>query len=388
MMIWMQAAQFLCVFIATVFVGALGWGLRRRKSAPFTEQPMVSVLVAARDEAENLPSLLAGLERQDYPSEKSEFIIIDDASSDGTAETAERWARKDRRFRVVHLEDDAVLGIGPKKRALAAGIRISRGEILITTDADSLVSPRWIREMISLFSADTGAVCGRVRYHREDGFFARLAAFEGTLQTVLNAGVIGIGGALSCCGANFAYRRSAFEDAGGFESAGNVFSGDDDLLLQRIRSRGWKIRFCDHAESVVRTSAPKHFGVYYQRKRRHLSVGRRYAAHWIALAAAIYIGCASTLALGLCKLAGYDTGNLFLGWWGIFCAAVWWVYWRGVKRLGEKPEWLMSAAAVLLFPLYFVLLQPLTLFAPPAWKGRKSAGNSIESRKERVAAVS
>jgi cellulose synthase/poly-beta-1,6-N-acetylglucosamine synthase-like glycosyltransferase len=388
MVIWMQVVQFLCLFIGTVFVGALWWGLRRRKSAMISAQPPVSVLVAARDEKDNLPRLLACLEKQDYhPAEKCEFIIIDDASSDGSAEIADCWARRDQRFRVIRLEDAAVRRLGPKKRALAAGIRSSRGEILITTDADSLVPPRWLSEMISHFSAETGAVCGRVRYDRAEGFFGRLASFECTAQTLLNAGVIGIGGALSCAGANFAYRRCAFEDAGGFESGGNAFSGDDDLLLQRIRSRGWKIRFCAHPDAVVRTAAPKDFNSYFQRKRRHLSVGRKYAAHWIALAAAVYIGCASTLALGILRLVGYETGNLFLGWWGVFGSAVWWVYRSGARRIGEKPAWPALWIAVFLFPIYFVLLQPLTLLAPPAWKGRKFDKNRIDSREERVAAI-
>lgn len=338
-------------------------------------RPRVSVLVAARNEVNDLPRCLASLQAQDYPEELCEFIIVDDASTDGTAEVIRQWAAQDNRFHPIYLEDTEDRLLGPKKRALAAGIAASKGEIIFTTDADCRAPQKWISTVVSHFGEKINAVCGPVRYEKLRSWWEKLSAFEGLTNSILNAAVIGLGGALSCAGANFAYRREAFIGAGGYDYGERSFSGDDDLLLQRFCATGaQKARYCFHPEARVLTCGPEDRQSYWRRKRRHLSAGKKYAAIWIILAGIIYVGFFLTILLGILRIMGLYHSNLFLLGWGIVSAALLAVFQRGVNRLGERGWFWWSFVASVLFPIIFVLIHPLTLLSSPEWKGRVSSG--------------
>jgi len=346
--------------------------LNRRNLTRSDGIPVVSVVIAARNEVSVIGQLLESLINQDYAAERSEFIIIDDGSNDGTAEVVGEYIKKDSRFRLITLADDPTRSMGPKKRALSAGIEVSQGEIIITTDADCEVQPGWIRSMVSLFSDDVQAVCGRVRFRRSRGFWGKLAAFESIVNAILNASVIKTGGALSCAGANFAYRRSIFTSVGGYDKSRKSVSGDDDLLLQKIKSKKGAIRFNNASDSVVSTSGPANAEQYWSRKRRHLSAGRRYAWYWILLAGIIYTGFVLTLILILADILGMNQTPDQLPVWLIYTFSLYLVFLKGLIYLDERKWYFWGFIASLLFPLIFTIIQPLTLLPAPSWKGRKS----------------
>lgn len=366
----LEIIQAIGLGVGLVFVLLLFWGLRTRRRALSTAQPSVSVLVAARNEEANLPRLLESLTAQDYPSDHCEFIIVDDASADRTSQIVADWSGRDPRFMLLKLAESERRTIGPKKRALSAGLGISRGDIIMITDADCTAPPTWISEIVHRFDADTDAVCGLIRFHPHPSFWSRLAAFESAVNAILNAAVIGLGGALSCAGANFAYRREAFQKAGGFDADRRSFSGDDDLLLQRMKTQGLKIRFCNSPEAVIETAAPQDRQSYWRRKRRHLSAGSRYAVHWLILAALAYLGCLACVILGIFSILGYVTTFGFLWLWFTFSAALLAFFLWGSFRLALPRYRLWAIPGALSFPLIFALLQPLTLLPAPAWKGR------------------
>ena len=366
----LEIIQAIGLGVGLVFVLLLFWGLHTRRRALSTAQPSVSVLVAARNEEDGLPRLLESLSGQDYPSDLCEFVIVDDASTDRTSEIIADWSRRDPRFKLMRLAEPERRTIGPKKRALSAGLEISRGEIILVTDADCTAPPSWIHEMVRRFDGATDAVCGLIRFHPHPSFWSRLAAFEGAVNAILNAAVIGLGGALSCAGANFAYRREAFKRAGGFDADRKSFSGDDDLLLQRMKARGLKIRFCGSPEAMIKTAAPQDGKSYLRRKRRHLSAGSRYAWHWRILAVLAYLGCLSSVILGISAMLGYIGTMGFLWLWLVFSAALLAFFLWGSFRLRLTRFRLWAISGAISFPVIFAILQPLTLLPAPAWKGR------------------
>ncbi|MCX6641001.1 MAG: glycosyltransferase [bacterium] len=367
-----ETLQLVCIAGTIGFCVALYWGLRRKNIRREPGDKKISVLIAARNEAEGLASCLQSLADQDYPEELSEFIIIDDDSNDATAAIAQEWVKKDNRFFLLHLDNDAQRLVGPKKRALLAGLKISSGEIIFTTDADCLTPRNWISGMISCFGEKTTAVCGLIRFKQTDGFWGNLAAFEGLINAILNAAVIGAGGALSCFGANLVYRRADFFAVGGYDRGSKSLSGDDDLLLQRFHRGGKKLCFCCDPQLAVETRGPIGCGAYLARKRRHLSAGRKYEIHWIALAAMIYIGSFLTVLLAVVKLSGVYSGYLFLIGWALLSAALLLVFIKGSKRLEASGYFAWALVAALFFPLIFSLIHPLSLLPAPSWRGRKN----------------
>ena len=209
-------------------------------------QPMVSVVIAARNEEKTLPELLEDLKKQTYPPELCEFIVVDDHSEDRTADCVRSVSKEDDRFRLVEAKTGQS-GHSAKKHALLCGIKDSRGEIILTTDADCRVLPTWMESMVSYFQPDVGMVIGFSRLNtdgRSMTLLEQLQALDFLSLMSAAQGSANLGFPLAASGQNLAYRKSAFDDAGGFEDIGHRVSGDDVLLLQRFRKHtSWAVRF-------------------------------------------------------------------------------------------------------------------------------------------------
>ncbi len=101
--------------------------------------PMVSIIVAARDEARGVGAAVGSLLAQEYP--RLEVVAVDDRSADGTGEILDRLAAGDPRLRVMHVRELPPGWLG-KNHALAAGAAAASGEWLLFTDGDVVMAPR------------------------------------------------------------------------------------------------------------------------------------------------------------------------------------------------------------------------------------------------------
>jgi glycosyltransferase involved in cell wall biosynthesis len=209
----------------------------------------VSVIIPARDAGGTIGATLAGLERQDFDGE-FEVIVVDDQSTDDTAEIAER-----------SLCVRAVLrtpGVGPG-RARNAGAAAARGELLAFLDADCQPSPAWLAAgAAALGSADL--VQGFVRPHPSE----RIGAFDRTLWITRPTGLYE--------SANLFVRRSLFERLGGFESwlqprEGKEL-GEDVWFGWRARRAGARTGFCDEALAYHAVFPRRASGLFAEQRRR------------------------------------------------------------------------------------------------------------------------
>ncbi|MGH9713163.1 MAG: glycosyltransferase [Candidatus Acidiferrales bacterium] len=129
------------------------------------ECPSVSVIFAARDEAEKLPGALEKLLALDYP--RYEVVAVNDRSEDGTQEILENAARSDPRLKVVHLSSLPAGWLG-KPHALQQAYEHASGDWIVFTDADVHFSPDLLRRTVALAQAerwDHMTLLGRVEMH-------------------------------------------------------------------------------------------------------------------------------------------------------------------------------------------------------------------------------
>ena len=124
------------------------------------ELPTVSILVAARNEENNILSCLESLDNLEYPENKLEIIIVDDASADNTLNIVSDFIHGKQKFRVIYLQTNEVAKLKGKVRAMAEGIKIATGEIILTTDADCVVNPIWAKTIASYYIEGVGVVNG------------------------------------------------------------------------------------------------------------------------------------------------------------------------------------------------------------------------------------
>lgn len=284
---------FLCA-VYLLLIAAFSLGLfRKYRLRPGCDRGLsVSVIVPARNETGNVDACLRALVAQTYPSEQVEIIVVDDRSTDGTADRVADWARRSAHIRCVAVAERYCEC--PKKNALWHGIAQSRGEIVFTTDADCRPGPRWIASTLAHFAPEVGMVIGHAPLLRNERALSGLLSLQALIVSTLAAGSAGIGFPLTCSGRNLAYRRKTFDAVDGFAEIGHIVGGDDVLLMRQVAQKSaWKIRF--NADAFVPSAAHADNLIY--RQARYQSKAIHSGVPVLILAVAVYIFHAVLLTL-------------------------------------------------------------------------------------------
>lgn len=194
----------------------------------------VSVIIPARNEAENIQACLFSIIQQDYPTELFEIIVIDDYSTDQTAVIVSSFRAKN--IKLLRLADAPKQTQNSyKKAALEWGISQADGYLIVTTDADCIAERGWLKHLVS-YHETTGKtlIAAPVVFHRDRHLLAQFQALD-YMGMMLMTGAGIKGGFLSMSnGANLAYRKQLFHQVNGFENINQLASGDDLLLVQKI----------------------------------------------------------------------------------------------------------------------------------------------------------
>lgn len=235
-MIWLLVPLFVFVSYHIFLVVMLSVGLRRsREPVLVPERPSVSVVIPAHNEEEALGRTLESLSQQTYEGEV-EFVIVNDRSEDATRDIIESFVGRDSRFRLVDVERPGER-FAPKVNAVNTGIERSKGEIILTSDADCRYPENWVTAMASHFAGDVAMVIGYVESSRKGDRLTPVQRFESidwlSLMLVSKA-LTHFGWKFASSANNQGYRRSAFDAIGGFGAGGRAPSGDEDLLVQRM----------------------------------------------------------------------------------------------------------------------------------------------------------
>ena len=221
------------IYLAFILFIIAGLFRHNEQSIISTDQtPVVSVVIAARNEEKNLPDLIQDLVHQEYPLDRLEVIIIDDKSTDSTAKILREAAESFAVIKYIRVEKLSTK-MTPKKHALTLGIEMAKGDVILTTDADCRLGKLWVSSMAySVIQQDSISI----GYSKVAGelFFERIQMLDFLGIITANAGAGGWGHFWSGTGQNLAYKKSDFEAIGGFEPVKDKISGDDMYLVQSI----------------------------------------------------------------------------------------------------------------------------------------------------------
>jgi cellulose synthase/poly-beta-1,6-N-acetylglucosamine synthase-like glycosyltransferase len=271
-----------CVLVQIGYAAYYFWPFATRQvpevesiPAHEAERP-VSIMVAARNELENLRRLLPVLLTQDYP--QFEVVLIDDRSDDDTIVYAQQLTQYYPNVRLVTV-GSTPQGLSPKKYALTLGIKVARYPRLLFIDADCLpASDQWVRYMARGFDSGADIVLGYGRYQEEPGFLNQLVRFETLLTGLQFLSFAERGQPYMGVGRNLAYTKQTFLATKGFASHIRSLSGDDDLLVQDAVKRGKTTSTVTYPAAQTVSEAPASWGAWWRQKRRHMSAGSRYRA--------------------------------------------------------------------------------------------------------------
>lgn len=235
----------------------------------------VSILVAARNEAACIAKTIDDLIAQRYDKNLTEIIIIDDHSTDRTADIVASYAN--RGVKLIKLNEDQALN-SYKKKAIQTAIGAAKGDLIVTTDADCRVGPNWLSTVVSFYEKhDYKMISSPVVYFEEKNFFERVQTLEFLYLIGLGASTIGNKNPSTCNGANLCYERNAFYEVGGFKGIDDLASGDDELLLHKIAAHyDNKVGFLKNSEAIVYTQAKPNLKEFIQQRKRWASKTTRY----------------------------------------------------------------------------------------------------------------
>jgi len=239
--------------------------------------PDVSIIIAARNEEQNIPLLIESLINQNYPLNRYEVIIANDRSTDDSQSLIESYQLENNNIRLINIEKTP-LGWGNKKWALSKAIEASSTEIILQTDADCIPSENWVQTMVSYFKdPNIGFVCGASPLTHSDFLLNNLFQMESLIQEAVNAGAIKNRMILSCTGRNIAFRKDTFNSIDGYIGTEKILSGDDDLLLQKVAIKTDKIiEYSIDSSSLVESPAPINFKDFLKQRLRFASKGLFY----------------------------------------------------------------------------------------------------------------
>ena len=338
------------------------------KPVPAAPSTKISIIIPARNEEDNIKSLLQSIANQTYPKELFEVIVVNDNSTDNTTSIAPQFPF----VKLISLKEDSINSY--KKKAIEVGIAAATGELIITTDADCIVPPEWL-SIIEIFYKQYGSVfiVAPVVIESNSSLVQIFQSMDFmVLQGITGASVYKKVHSM-CNGANLAYERKAFHAVNGFADIDHIASGDDMLLMYKIhKSFPGRIQYIKSKDVIVSTQPVKTWKVFFKQRIRWASKADKYDDKRIfPVLLLVYLFNLSFLVL------------FVAGWWNV---SYWWclLMLLAGKTLVELP-FIFSVAAFFnkkQLVKYFVLLQPLHIlytiiagwlgkFGSYEWKGRR-----------------
>ena len=247
----------------------------------------VSVIICAKNEAENLKRFLPFVISQAYP--RFEIVLVNDGSKDETLTIMKAFAHAHPNIQVVNSKANKTFN-SSKKQALTLGIEASKHDYLLFTDADCQpVSKYWIANMCAQFTHEQQIILGYGKYIAiKNAFVNKLIRFETLMTAIQYFSYAQIGIPYMGVGRNIAYTKKMFLKANGFNSHLKIKSGDDDLFVNNI-ANSKNTAICFSKESFT-TSVPKTtLKSWMRQKRRHISTAQYYKLEHKILLSVFYL---------------------------------------------------------------------------------------------------
>lgn len=234
----------------------------------------VSVVVAAKNEDRKIENLIDALDKQEYPKELFEVIIVDDNSRDTTLATVKKLISDKTNFTVLTNNNP---DLPPKKGALSLGIEKSNFEFIMITDADCTPLPGWIKSFVNKFRDGHDFLIGVAPFNEQrNSDINAFICFENLKTTLLTFSAAGLEMPFSASARSFGFKKESFNKLGGYKNTLHTLGGDDDLLIQEAVKHNMSIGTVTNREGFVYSNTPFTFSEYAHQKKRHTKTSHHY----------------------------------------------------------------------------------------------------------------
>lgn len=312
--------------------------------------PGVSIIIAARNEEDNLYQNLPAVLNQKYP--EFEVVVVNHQSIDDSKHILQAYQKQYPNLKIIDIERNHHLRNG-KKLPLTVGIKGAKYDHFLFTDADCVpASDNWLRLMAGKFSDRHQLILGYGPYSKAKGFLNFIIRFDTTFIATNYFAFAASGFPYMGVGRNMAYTRQLFDSVQGFKKHYAIQSGDDDLFVKDVaKKRNYTIQF--HPDSYCYSEGKTSWKKWFEQKQRHYTTSSSYKVfHKLLLG--IY---PFTLLVMLVTFVSLIFNKEYWLWSSMIFGGIIILKWifQGINfgKLGEKR---MAFALPLLEIMYAVLL--------------------------------
>ncbi|HXF99802.1 MAG TPA: glycosyltransferase [Bacteroidota bacterium] len=326
----------------------------------------MSVVIAARNEEQNIRTCLESVARLTYPKEELEVVIVNDRSTDGTEAIIREFTERYDFMKLVNAVPDHGGKLLGKANAVAQGITHTTGEILMFTDADCVVPERWVEETVKYYDRpEVGAVAGFTQLQARN-FFQKIQALDWFVLFSIAAATTRLRFPVTAVGNNLSVRRTAYDAVGGY--AGIPFSVTEDYALFHAITKkgGYLAKFPIDAATLVTSQPCSTLTELFNQKKRWFTGGAD--MEWKSLAlfgvgyvfkallvASLFTGAFVAFAVGFCLKTAVD------------CTLVL----PALKRFGRIRQAAYFIPFEVYYTIYVLMFPPLVIAHPNVrWKER------------------
>lgn len=355
------------------------WFVQLKQFIPPVNQTAVntfSIIIPARNEELNIDRCLLSILHQTYPSSLFEIIVIDDHSTDNTSLFVEALQKQFANIKLIKLADEINGEIlnSYKKKAIENAIGYATGNWIITTDADCLVKENWLASYDAFIQKnDVVFVAAPVIFSNNGNLVNTFQYIDFMSLQGITAASVSAGFHNMCNGANLAYKKDVFFEVNGFKGIDNIASGDDMLLMNKIKAvYPDKVSFLYTQHAIVTTYPMPDWKSFFNQRIRWASKAEQFKSKDKKVFLVLLLVYFFNAALFIMPLLAIFNIR-FLVFWVLFLAAKTLVELAFAlpvaKFFGQKFIWWFP----LLQPLhigYIVISGWLGKFGSYHWKGR------------------
>ena len=359
---------YLIILLYSLVIIILIYGFTKVNTTDFiglAPKTKFSIVVPFRNEAENLPLLLASLSQLEYPMDLFEVILVDDESQD-------EFTIQSLKFKVSVINTIRISN-SPKKDAIVTAMQIVNTEWIITTDADCTVDKNWLLTLDNYIQCnDVAMIAGAVTYHCNNSFLNHFQQLDLASLQGATIGSFGIKKGFMCNGANFAYTKSIFNKLNGFEGNNTIASGDDVFLLQKaIDQFPKKVHYLKSRNTIVLTKPLDNWRDLFYQRVRWASKTTSYQSNFAKIIGLVVFtaNLATVVQLILVSFGVAPVQNFIYVFISKFFVDTMLLFQTNQFLTTQKMRYLLLSS--LLYPFFSSVVALYSFFGSYRWKGRR-----------------
>jgi biofilm PGA synthesis N-glycosyltransferase PgaC len=276
-LVWVLYISGCFIVIYAIAFLVVSWGFHKqlKHNKLIGCESKLSVVIAVRNEEENIEKCINSLLLQDYAINDFEIIVVDDHSSDKTVEIVEIFCKKNNNIRLLKLVDKYA-----KKEAIKLGVESAKYTIIATTDADCLLPLNWLNIISSQLESKASMLLGPIKFKEQKGFLNAFQQLDLFAMQGLTFGLLNYQKPIINNGANLSFLKEDFLNSFSKINQKNP-SGDDVFLLEQLKLKSKNIVGFLHQKFIVETNPEETLLGFFNQRIRWASKSKYYRDNWL-----------------------------------------------------------------------------------------------------------